>query len=625
MDTIATFLCLPHMWMVFVGCLLALFAYGLWNFPRIDSVIEEILDASKKLPSLDSSSNSQDVHRRLQREFYKKFESFNLTVSAKPSLGRAWDEFVESTIPDPDNERYIVTQRPDHYFHRDVVLQSKLNIPQLFAMANYLTGLGLFFTFVGIAAALHIAQAGLANPDGGHKAMQDLLAVASTKFISSLFGIILSLAFSVSLRWKMKQLQMALEHFCNVIEAETAYKSTAEFLFENQKESKVQTLALTDMAEKISEGITSALANKLPASVAAALEPLAQEIRGLAAKFSSSNEDALQNVLQEFLNQMRSSTGKDMDALVSSISILRTSLDELIGNMRALSDNFGSETKASTSRLSESLDTFANTFAPIEKGISQFGQTLGALESMASKIESAGGNFSGAADANNESVSRLAEKMVEISSQMAPIQQMLEGMAGALSKMSDTASQLQTAGQTIFSAAGDMKHSAASIESAETQFSSKVQTFASIAGGISETVLTLEQASNSVSAAAQPLNTVTAEMSAMLEQIQESERRLVQNQAEMNRLLNEMQKYSEIIPSLWQQYESRFRDIDSDLANAFGELANGSEKFRSSVETYVRDVDEKFSHSLDKLSGVIREFTEERESSLVVREVSVGQ
>ena len=49
------------------------------------------------------------------------------------------------------------------------------------------------------------------------------------------------------------------------------------------------------------------------------------------------------------------------------------------------------------------------------------------------------------------------------------------------------------------------------------------------------------------------------------------------------------------------------------MAKAFGELADGSEQFRNSVKEFVSELDEKFTISIEKLSGAIRELTEERE------------
>src|SRR5690606_9192905 len=133
------------------------------------------------------------------------------------------------------------------YFNRESILGERINISQYLAFPNYLIGFGLFFTFLGIAAALHIAQAGLAAPDGGQKAMQELLAVASTKFISSLVGIILSLVLTFMQKRRLKIIQNKINELCRIIEICTEFKSAEKFLYESNYELRAHTLALNDM------------------------------------------------------------------------------------------------------------------------------------------------------------------------------------------------------------------------------------------------------------------------------------------------------------------------------------------------------------------------------------------
>jgi ABC-type transporter Mla subunit MlaD len=617
MYLLAQGLSLPYVWLLFVLALAFVWLYCFKTyFPNIDKINKDIKEATALIPDYANADLTTEQNRsKQQEEFYEHFEALSADIGNIKSLSHAWHEFVESTYS-PDGEHMVyVSHRPAHYFYRDAVLSTTINLSQFLAFPNYLIGMGLFFTFVGIAAALQVAQAGLSAQDGGQLAMQHLLAVASTKFISSLSGIFLSLVLSVLQRRKLRAFQIQLERFCEVLESCTQYKSTAQLLFESNEEQRRHTVALNDMATNIATGIGSVLSNQLPASVATALEPLAVEIRSLAQKFSSTNEDALQNVLQEFLGQMRKSTGDDMDGLMSSMQTLKSSLDQLVEKMRSMGENFGEETRSSSARLTSAMENFSASFVPVQQGLTHFGSTLSSLESLALKIDHASGNISGAADLSHESMSKLAGTVGDISGQIAPLQTVMLQMSEALAKMSGTAEQLQSAGHSISSAAQGFRVSSESIEQASDRIHQKVQVFEKVADGISSTVNTLERASGQVSAVAIPLGEASTGVSQALQQLHETEMRIQQNQQELKTILVELEKFSVLIPGLWSQYEGRFRQVDGDLAKAFNELTVQTEAFQSSVKTFVEGIDDKFTQALQGLSGAIQELTEEREQS----------
>ena len=80
-------------------------------------------------------------------------------------------------------------------------------------------------------------------------------------------------------------------------------------------------------------------------------------------------------------------------------------------------------------------------------------------------------------------------------------------------------------------------------------------------------------------------------------------------------MLVDLQKFTESIPALWQQYEARFNKVDEDLGQAFGQLAKGSEEFQFSVKEFVSSLDGSFSNALNRLSGAVKELQEERENA----------
>lgn len=415
MDSIAHLLTHQYTVWIFVGVILAVFVYPLWqsifNVRKLNLEIEGAVNLLKKI-----GANNQ------YQNFYDSFEDLDLQLKKSPAIQHAWNEFIESIVFDKLNHKIYISHRPAEYFSRNSILGHKLNLPQFLAFPNYLIGLGLLFTFIGLAAALHVAQIGMSGTSGNsQKALEQLLSVASVKFVSSIAGVGTSLVLSWFQRFRLRGFQNHLNEFIRLLEEYTEYKSTEKLLHENYVEQQKHTLALNDMATNISNGIGEVLSNQLPASVAAALEPLANEIRNLAQKFTGSSENALEKVLQEFLAQLRQSSGDDMNGLVESIKTLRESLNVLVVNMESMGKSFGTDTKESSARLASVLESFSTTFTPVQQGIGQFGDALSALEAIASKIENAGGSISGAADISNQSSSQLATAVNQISTNLTPL------------------------------------------------------------------------------------------------------------------------------------------------------------------------------------------------------------
>lgn len=554
-------------------------------------------------------------------KFYSQFETIKEQITEIKNLAHVWEGFVDSIFYDTSShDQHLKTQkiylshRPAYYFNRDSVLGIRLNISQFLAFPNYLIGLGLAFTFIGLAAALHVAQAGLTH-GAGQKALQELLAVASVKFISSIFGIISSLLVSVLQKMRIKAFQVTLNKFCHLLEQCTEYKPAERLLFESYQQQQEHTVALNSMANNIAEGIGNILSNQLPASVANALEPLANEIRALAQKFSGSNENALENVLQEFLAQLRKSSGDEMQGLVESMTTLKSSLDVLVGNMKVIGESFGSKTMDSSDRLISMLESFVTTFTPVQQGIGKFGESLASLEHIAGSIQQASGSISGAADVSHQSMSNLAGTVNDISTNLAPMQELLASLNQSLRKVDESSEKLSTAGNTIGFAADGFKRSAESIDSAGNRFDQKMKTFEVVIDGISGTAAVLDRASGHMSNAIQPLTETSAGFTKVFQAIQETEARIQGSQQNLNTMLVDLQKFTESIPVLWQQYEARFNKVDEDLGQAFGRLAEGSKEFQSSVEGFVKSLDGSFSNALDRLGGAVRELQEERENA----------
>lgn len=379
------------------------------------------------------------------------------------------------------------------------------------------------------------------------------------------------------------------------------------------EEQKKQTAFQADMALNIAEKLGGILSKSLPESVAAALEPLAGEIRDLAKKFSGSNENALQQVLQEFLQQLRQSSGNEMDALINSVQSLKAGLDNLVEKMQGVSNNFGQETKDSTVRLAGFLESFTQTFQPVQEGLNQFGQTMVALERIAGQIEHAGGNITGAATTNHEAATSLAAVVNGASEQITPIKDALIDLRVSMQSISATAEKIHSAGSSMDNAASEIRQSASDLSKSHTHMADKMQYFTQAAEHVSKTTENLENASRKMDTAIPSLQQASIGVTQAAESIKQTESRIQEAQQQLNDIMGHMGKTIEKIPGVLESYEQRFGKVDEDLNQAFKELTDGAEAFQNSIHGFVTQLDGNFTRALSSLSGAVNEMVEERE------------
>ena len=134
--------------------------------------------------------------------FRDRFPTIDAALAANPIIGEAWRTFARTLVPVPGQDAVLgATRRPAEDLNEAVLASAGLNLRFYMAVPNYLVGLGLLFTFLGLVAALYFASAGVAaaNVQEAQGALRDLLSAATFKFATSIAGLGASIAYSSGL------------------------------------------------------------------------------------------------------------------------------------------------------------------------------------------------------------------------------------------------------------------------------------------------------------------------------------------------------------------------------------------------------------------------------------------
>lgn len=210
---------------VFCGVLLALFAYGLLDgWVRLATVRVAVRRA---IALVEGQQGTQGL--------FSAYETLGEQFARSGILARPWAEFGKTVVVDSGRELIRITRRPQEFFNESALLATRLNLRQFTAMPGYLISLGLFFTFIGLVAAIALAAQGLgesADAQQTQAALVKLLDIASLKFISSVAGISLSVILSFFQKAWLNRISHNVHRLCDAIEARTQLTTTEQLLYQ---------------------------------------------------------------------------------------------------------------------------------------------------------------------------------------------------------------------------------------------------------------------------------------------------------------------------------------------------------------------------------------------------------
>ncbi len=279
---------------------------------------------------------------------------------------------------------------PDYFFNEDTQYLSTVNLEAYRALPGILTGLGIFFTFVGLAFGIYLsidgltASAGLQNVDQIVEALKKLLGGASQAFWTSIAGLCSSLVLTVLINWlhnkaiaKLVEVDLRLREGVliktpeDVMEMQLATaeeeKSTINLLaekWEGQMEQMFQTLMesyaeqnreqtdrMVTALDSIKEGISNMsqtqaelLGKTLTSAADVVGEKLGEKIDGMAASFDKSAQsvgaavNGLDEVLAIVVRDVRTVSAELGDRIENLNTLVNESEEKLTNGMHAVAD-----------------------------------------------------------------------------------------------------------------------------------------------------------------------------------------------------------------------------------------------------------------------------------------------
>lgn len=422
------------------------------------------------------------------REFSAALDRLNAEIStagrggAQAAVAGTWREFAETLIVQHEDgvPVYHNSVRPSAFFNLDDLGFGAgfwRYVPGLFV------SVGLFLTFLGLVSALN-AMVAESGGNIGPKQMNDLLSVASAKFIMSLTGLLCSIIFTIALRVGLHEAETAAHRLADGIEARLAFLSLEAL-------AAKQLLAITEQRE-----VLRALGQELVADLA---RPL-RDMPGLVAR-------SLEQTLRPLLDQVGRAGTDGPGAMTTREAggAVSAGADQLVGVMTRTLEEIRTTTSAGTEALAaaaaglrEAGEGFGRQIETAGRmGADAASQVLGPLDAIAEKLDAvtrqvadaghdmrlfAEGVKSGA-DASMLAATAMRDASTDLSAVAAPIQSSIASMETSIAALADAT---QTAAATMTrSAKATAKSAADALASAQAMLASERQAIDTALGGMS--------------------------------------------------------------------------------------------------------------------------------------------
>jgi hypothetical protein len=218
-----------------------------------------------------------------QASFRQRFPQIFQRLAANPVVGETWRAFAPTLAPAPNNDDAMgYTRRPSESFNEALLGSAGVNQRFYGAVPNLLVGAGLLFTFIGLVAALYFASAGVAasNVEVAQRALRDLLAAATFKFVTSIAGLGSSLVFSWREKAQLYRAHSKLAHFCSALEARmipvTSESMAGAQLVEMRQQTALLRRLTRDLFVRLPEGVEEGIAGEIARAVGPLRDALAE-------------------------------------------------------------------------------------------------------------------------------------------------------------------------------------------------------------------------------------------------------------------------------------------------------------------------------------------------------------
>jgi ABC-type transporter Mla subunit MlaD len=353
--------------------------------------------------------------------FTTRYEAISQELSDDPILGPRWREFQQSLLI-PDHGFIRATSPADTWFGAGLLRAPPIGLDPRFhaALPGLLVGAGLLFTFLGLAVALHSAGDIVAEnvtQVERNQALHQLLSAASLKFWTSVAGLFLSIVYALVRKDRLRRVDSALEAFHGALDERLPLITPVQIQAEANTQLEAQTTALQAFSNDLAINLAGVFDNAFDKRLGEHIGPLAASMERLSESLTGRNEDAMQQMMEAFLDKLQGGTGTQMAGVADKLANLAAGLEGLQNGMQEAARRMTEGADAMARRMGDGAE---QAMAGVSAQMSTLVESLRALteqardasadagRDLARRLEAAAGGFERSAQTVAETLAEAA-------------------------------------------------------------------------------------------------------------------------------------------------------------------------------------------------------------------------
>ena len=282
----------------------AVFAYfAVYLLRKASDGFSSVADYQKMLKGL-TRNDLVTRQRELRAYSFKTEEAKNL-----------WLEFDETLVACNNGEHLYNTYDAAHFFNTHSLASKATESRLLAAVPGFLTAIGVIGTFLGLQLGLGALNLNTSDSEQLKAAISALISSASIAFMTSVWGVFLSLLFNAiekivegKIRSRIGALQQRIDELFPRLIAE----QTLLDISRDGHQSKETLMGLAEQignrmqtaVQSMAETVTNGMADSLRQIMTPAIEQMVEASTEFANKQANSSEDALKGLLDKFMDGM---------------------------------------------------------------------------------------------------------------------------------------------------------------------------------------------------------------------------------------------------------------------------------------------------------------------------------
>lgn len=579
-------------------------------------------------------------------------------IEANDVLSDAWRHYRANLREAPSNSGSFVNLVDPRMWFTPDRLRGRGYEKWATTWAGVFLTIGLFFTFVGLSAALiQVGTAGQSD-EQLRTMINQILKISSAKFITSVMGIVFFIAWTIIARRMLSGQVAVCDQFAREVQQLTTMIAPEAILLDQLEASRETTKRMMTLADDVAVAFDAKLTqvvgtrlDLLPEKLDDSIQPVVAAITNMSTSIGSGTQSAIEGTVELLLKEMREAIGTEMKGVAAALKAAADELQKAQGGIGQTGSQFGSEIMkateamtASVMRMSHTLETslgglqakINNVDDALSRGASTIGDvstqlSVGIKSTLEEALRKVSEQATIAAEAaRQQSQAQLRPLFEELRDLMGQLKEgaelgrgkLIEGSSSAAAQIIDAARVLGSsltnasneASGRLSDAAGSI---AARIDAAAAQFQAIERSVAANVVHLERTGTSIAAAGNAFGAAgdklrqaADPIASTLIAVEAAARQATDALRMAGAADESLRAAAAALTETSEKAASAFTDYRQRFSDTDTALGDAFDSLTSGVGTLSKEVAEVLAKMDGHLAKGLGHLGGGVDQVKE---------------